>query len=84
MSKFFTHIFNLLVGVLIVLEGSVYIFMNNKDGQLHLRSIMMSILLFIAWAIAYRKQLTSENPSAWLIVMIIIMIPMILPWLFFI
>lgn len=84
MSKIFTHIFNIIVGVLIIAEGSVYIFINNKDGELHLRSIIMTILLFVAWGMAYRKQLTSDNQSAWLIVTIIIMIPMILPWLFFI
>ncbi|MYL50957.1 hypothetical protein GLV98_15790 [Halobacillus litoralis] len=84
MNKWFTHIFNIIVGVLIVAEGAVYIFMNNKDGEFHLRSIMMTALLFLAWGMSYRKQLTSENSSAWLIVTIIILIPMILPWLFFI
>ncbi|TGB03943.1 hypothetical protein [Halobacillus salinus] len=84
MSKWFTHIFNTIVGVLIVVEGAVYIFWNNKDGELHLRSIIMTMILLLAWGMSYRKQLTSENSSAWLIVTIIIMIPMILPWLFFI
>ncbi|SFK22022.1 hypothetical protein SAMN04487936_10991 [Halobacillus dabanensis] len=84
MSRWFTHIFNILVGILIVLEGAVYIFMNNKDGELHLRSIVMTFLLLLAWTMSYRKQLISENPSAWLVVTIIILIPMILPWLFFI
>ncbi|CDQ20442.1 hypothetical protein SAMN05192559_105296 [Halobacillus karajensis] len=84
MNKWFTHIFNIIVGILIVIEGSVYIFMNNKDGELHLRSIIMTILLLVAWGMSYRKQLISENSSAWLIVTIIILIPMILPWLFFI
>ncbi|MYL21280.1 hypothetical protein GLW04_15370 [Halobacillus litoralis] len=84
MNSWFTHIFNILVGILIVVEGGVYIFMNNKDGDLHLRSMIMTVLLITAWAMSYRKQVTSDNPSAWLIVTIIIMIPMILPWLFFI
>ncbi|ASF38396.1 MULTISPECIES: hypothetical protein [Halobacillus] len=84
MSRIFTHIFNILVGILILIEGGVYIFVNNKDGDLHFRSIIMSVLLLLAWGMSYRKQLTSENPSAWLIVTIIITIPMILPWLFFI
>ncbi|MGP4060819.1 hypothetical protein [Halobacillus litoralis] len=84
MSKWFTHIFNILVGLLIIAEGTVYIFMNNKDGELHIRSMIMTVLLLLAWAMSYRKQLTSDNQSAWLILTIIIMIPMILPWLFFI
>lgn len=84
MDKWFTHIFNSLVGVLIVIEGGVYIFWNNKDGELHERSILVTLLLLLAWGMSYRKQLISENSSAWLIVTIIIMIPMILPWLFFI
>ena len=84
MNKWFTHIFNIIVGILIVAEGAVYIFMNNKDGEFHLRSIMMTALLFLAWGMSYRIQLTSDNPSAWLIVTIIILVPMILPWLFFI
>ncbi|MFQ3546166.1 hypothetical protein Q7A53_18955 [Halobacillus rhizosphaerae] len=84
MSKYFTHIFNILVGLLLVVEGGVYIFVNNKDGQLHLRSILMTLLLLLAWGMSYRKQASGKNQSAWLIVTIIIMIPMILPWLFFI
>ncbi|WP_082235043.1 hypothetical protein [Halobacillus massiliensis] len=84
MSKFFTHIFNSAVGLLLFVEGGVYIFTNNKDGDFHLRSIVMTLLLLMAWGMSYRKQLTSENPSAWLIFTMIIMIPMILPFLFFI
>ncbi|RWZ58177.1 hypothetical protein EQV77_10375 [Halobacillus fulvus] len=84
MSRTFTHIFNILVGILIVAEGAVYIFMNNKDGELHLRSMIMTALLLLAWGMSYRKQVVGDNASAWLIVTIIIMIPMILPWLFFI
>ncbi|WP_226584985.1 hypothetical protein [Halobacillus litoralis] len=84
MNKWFTHIFNPLVGILLVVEGGVYIFMNNKDGDLHLRSIVMTVLLLLAWAMSYRKQVTSDDSSAWLIVTIIITIPMIFPWLFFI
>ncbi|MGP4075372.1 hypothetical protein [Halobacillus sp. K22] len=84
MSRIFTHVFNTLVGILILIEGGVYIFVNNKDGDIHFRSIIMSLLLLLAWGMSYRKQLTSENQSAWLIVTIIITIPMILPWLFFI
>ncbi|WP_431800536.1 hypothetical protein [Halobacillus andaensis] len=80
----FTHIFNILVGVLLFIEGGVYIFMNNKEGDLHLQSIIMTIILLIAWGISYRKQTTSEKQSAWLIFTMIVMIPMILPFLFFI
>ncbi|MFD2925084.1 hypothetical protein [Halobacillus naozhouensis] len=83
MSKTFTHIFNSILGILILIEGGVYIFINNKDG-LHLQSIIVTVLLLLAWAWSYWKQLTSENYNRWLIVTIIIMIPMILPWLFFI
>ncbi|MCP3030203.1 hypothetical protein LF817_02475 [Halobacillus sp. A1] len=84
MNRLFTHIFNSAVGALLVIEGGVYIFTNNKDGDFHLRSIIMTLLLLMAWGMSYRKQLTSDNPSAWLIFTIIIMIPMILPFLFFI
>ncbi|MFC7061875.1 hypothetical protein [Halobacillus seohaensis] len=84
MNKFFTHVFNTAVGLLLLVEGGVYIFTNNKDGDLHLRSIIMTIILLMAWAMSYRKQITSENQNAWLIFTIILMIPMILPFLFFI
>ncbi|UOQ43824.1 hypothetical protein MUN89_18380 [Halobacillus salinarum] len=84
MNKWFTHIFNSFAGIFLIIEGGLYIFMNNKDGALHLRSMIMTILLILAWGISYRKQLVSENQNAWLIVTIIILIPMILPWLFFI
>ncbi|UOR13403.1 hypothetical protein [Halobacillus amylolyticus] len=84
MSKMFTHTFNTIVGLIIIIEGGVYIFTNNKDGDVHVRSILMTILLLLAWGMSYRKQLTSENRNNWLIVTMIIMIPVILPWLFFI
>ncbi|MCP3029047.1 hypothetical protein [Halobacillus sp. A5] len=83
-NRRFTHIFNTLVGVLLFIEGGVYIFSNNNEGDLHLQSIVMTIVLFIAWGISYRKQTTSEKQNAWLIFTMVVMIPMILPFLFFI
>ncbi|WP_181350916.1 hypothetical protein [Thalassobacillus sp. CUG 92003] len=84
MSNRFIHPFNILVGLLLIIEGGLYIFMTNKGEQFHLRSIIMSCLLLLAWGMSYRKQIKDENRNAWVIVTIIIMIPMILPWLFFI
>ncbi|GGF24612.1 hypothetical protein GCM10010954_24380 [Halobacillus andaensis] len=83
-NRLFTHIFNIAVGLLLIIEGGVYIFTNNNEGDLHLQSIIMTVLLFMAWGMSYRKQATSDNQNAWLIFTIIIMIPMILPFLFFI
>ncbi|WP_085505506.1 hypothetical protein [Thalassobacillus devorans] len=84
MSRRFTHIFNSLVGIMLLTEGGIYIFMMNKDDTFHLRSIIVTLLLLMAWGMSYRKQLSNENSTAWLTVTLIIMIPMILPWLFFI
>ncbi|SEA16572.1 hypothetical protein SAMN05421743_10366 [Thalassobacillus cyri] len=84
MSRRFTHIFNSLVGILLIIEGGLYIFMMNKDDTFHLQSIIVTFLLLLAWGMSYRKQLTQENSIPWLTVTLIIMIPMILPWLFFI
>ncbi|WP_163529193.1 hypothetical protein [Halobacillus ihumii] len=84
MSKTFTHIFNSILGILILIEGGVYIFLNTKDGTIHLQSIIVTVLLLLAWALSYRKQLTSKEYNRWLIVTIIITIPIIFPWLFFI
>ncbi|ELK48884.1 hypothetical protein QRD89_04300 [Halobacillus sp. ACCC02827] len=84
MSKRFTHLFNIIVGLLLLTEGSVYIFMNNKDGDIHVRSIIVTLILLAAWGVSYRNQTKKEDPSSWLIFTMIIMIPMILPWLFFI
>ncbi|MGV2620519.1 UNVERIFIED_CONTAM: hypothetical protein N8J90_05005 [Halobacillus marinus] len=84
MSKRFTHLFNIIVGLLLLTEGSVYIFMNNKDGDIHVRSIIVTLILLAAWGVSYRNQTKKEDSSSWLIFTMIIMIPMILPWLFFI
>ncbi|WP_028784907.1 hypothetical protein [Thalassobacillus devorans] len=84
MSRRFTHIFNSLVGILLIIEGGLYIFMMNKDDTLHLQSIIVTFLLLLAWGMSYRKQLKEENSIPWLTVTLILMIPMILPWLFFI
>ncbi|MFG6117082.1 hypothetical protein ACGTN9_18180 [Halobacillus sp. MO56] len=84
MSRRFTHIFNSLVGILLIIEGVLYIFMMNKDDTFHLQSIIVTLLLLLAWGMSYRKQLKEENSIPWLTVTLIIMIPMILPWLFFI
>nr|WP_239534209.1 hypothetical protein [Thalassobacillus pellis] len=67
-----------------ILEGGLYIFLMNKDKITHFQSIITTILLLIAWGISYYKQLKTNNKTAWLTVTIIIMVPMILPWLFFI
>ncbi|SIS48850.1 hypothetical protein [Salimicrobium flavidum] len=84
MSKTFHHIFNIIVGLLIITEGTVFIFTNNKDGNLHLQSIIMTVLLLLMWGISYYKQIRGEKKTEWLIVTIIILIPVILPFLFFI
>lgn len=84
MSKTFHHIFNIIVGLLIITEGTVFMFTNNKDGDLHIRSILMTGLLLLAWGISYYKQIRGEKRTEWLIVTIIILIPVILPFLFFI
>ncbi|MFD1020745.1 hypothetical protein [Thalassobacillus hwangdonensis] len=84
MNNRFIHLFNIAVGVLLVVEGGMYIFMNNKEGGFHLRSILVTALLLLAWGMSYIKQVKSDNKTSWLIVTIIIMIPMILPWVFFI
>lgn len=56
MSKRFTHLFNIIVGLLLLTEGSVYIFMNNKDGDIHVRSIIVTLILLAAWGVSYRNQ----------------------------
>ncbi|SDY15381.1 hypothetical protein [Salimicrobium album] len=84
MSNTFHHLFNSIVGILILVEGGLFIFTNNKDGDLHLRSIIMTGLLLLAWGMSYYKQVKGDRKTEWLIFTIIIMIPMILPFLFFI
>ncbi|MBM7553720.1 hypothetical protein [Thalassobacillus pellis] len=84
MNRKFIHFFNIVVGILLILEGGLYIFLMNKDKITHFQSIITTILLLIAWGISYYKQLKTNNKTAWLTVTIIIMVPMILPWLFFI
>ncbi|SDJ49413.1 hypothetical protein [Salimicrobium halophilum] len=84
MSRTFHHAFNIMTGMLILIEGGIFIFTNNKDGDLHFRSIVMTGLLLLAWGISYYKQITGEKRTEWLIVTVIITIPLILPFLFFI
>ncbi|WP_347861348.1 hypothetical protein U0355_11920 [Salimicrobium sp. PL1-032A] len=84
MSKTFHHTFNIITGMLILIEGGIFIFTNNKDGDLHLRSVVMTGLLLMGWGISYYKQITGEKRTEWLIFTVLLTIPLILPFLFFI